>query len=111
MALDFNSLYPSTQRQFNISPDTFVCKLDKEGAEMKEIQNRFLMTGKFIRHEDEIITVSGAVFKRNQRGILPSILTAFYAKRKAAKKEMMQAQEEMDYLQKIVEQRTKAAAI
>lgn len=111
MALDFNSLYPSTQRQFNISPDTFVCKLDKDGAEMKEIQNRFLMTGKFIRKDDEIITVSGAVFKRNQKGILPSILTAFYAKRKVAKKQMMQAQEEMDYLQKIVEERTKSAAL
>lgn len=93
LALDFNSLYPSTQRQFNISPDTFIMKDKNHKAK-----------------PDEIKTVSGAVFKRNEKGILPKILTAFYAKRKAAKKEMMQAQEEADFLEKILEERMKNAS-
>jgi len=89
-ALDFNSLYPTTQRQFNISPDTFI-KKDKS----------------YIPKADEIKTVSGAVYKRNEKGILPKILTDFYAKRKAFKKEMMAADDEKAYLEKILEERLK----
>ena len=92
LALDFNSLYPTTQRQFNISPDTYI-KKDKS----------------YTPKADEIKTVSGAVYKRNEKGLLPKILTDFYAKRKGFKKVMMAADDEINYLENVYERRTSKA--
>lgn len=88
IALDFASLYPTTMRQFNISPDTYV-KKDKD----------------YIPKADEIKCASGAVYKRNEEGILPKILTNFYNQRKAYKKEMKIATQEMYDLMDIYESR------
>lgn len=87
-AFDFASLYPTTQRQFNISPDTFI---------KKDIN--------YVPNPDEIKTVSGAVYKKSEQGILPMILTEFYGKRKAYKRKMMEADEEKEYLSAILEKR------
>lgn len=88
VALDFASLYPTTMRQFNISPDTFITK-DKN----------------YIPGPDEMKTTSGAVYKRNVQGILPKILTDVYNQRKAYKKEMKIALSEMHELEHILEKR------
>lgn len=88
IALDFASLYPTTMRQFNISPDTFI-KKDKE----------------YEPKSDEIKCVTGAVYKRNEEGMLPKILTSFYNQRKAYKKEMKVATQEMYDLEDIYERR------
>ena len=88
IALDFASLYPTTMRQFNISPDTYV-KKDKD----------------YIPKADEIKCASGAIYKKNEEGILPKILTNFYNQRKAYKKEMKIATQEMYDLMDIYESR------
>lgn len=92
IALDFASLYPSTIRQFNISPDTYK-GLDKE----------------HIRQPDEIKTISGAVYERNRDGFVPKILTDFYMQRKVFKKEMQIAEKEKGYLEEVLERRLKTA--
>lgn len=92
MALDFASLYPTTMRQFNMSPDTFVCK----NADYKPSGN-------------EIKTVSGAVYRRDVEGLMPKILADFYAKRKEYKKKMKADIQEKADLESILEKRTKAA--
>lgn len=88
VALDFASLYPTTMRQFNISPDTFVCK-DKN----------------YVPGKDEIKCSSGAVYRRDEVGMLPKILTKFYKQRKSYKKEMKIALQEMYDLEDIYEER------
>jgi DNA polymerase elongation subunit (family B) len=88
IALDFASLYPTTMRQFNISPDTFI-KKDKN----------------HVRKDDEIKTSSGAVYQRNKEGILPKIITEVYNKRKSYKKEMKKMIEEKYYLKDILNKR------
>jgi DNA polymerase elongation subunit (family B) len=88
IALDFASLYPSTIRQFNISPDTFMGK---------DIN--------YQRKEDEIKTISGAVYTRQFDGFVPKILTDFYKQRKMFKKEMQIAEKEMGELEEILERR------
>lgn len=88
VALDFASLYPTTMRQFNISPDTFI-KKDKD----------------YVPADDEMKTTSGAVYKRNVQGVLPKILTDVYNQRKAYKKEMKIATSEMHELEQILEKR------
>lgn len=88
IALDFASLYPTTMRQFNISPDTFICK-DKN----------------HVRKDNEIKCTSGAVYRNDYEGFLPKILTDFYNQRKAYKKEMMIAIDEKYKLEEIYERR------
>ena len=88
IALDFASLYPTTMRQFNISPDTYI-KKDKN----------------YHASEHEIKCVSGAIYKKDFEGFIPKILTDFYTQRKKYKKEMMIAIDEKYYLQDIYEKR------
>ena len=88
IALDFASLYPTTIRQFNISPETFIEKNKNHK-----------------RQADEIMCTSGAVYKRNLPGFIPKICTDFYMQRKAYKKEMMTAIDEKYHLIEIYEKR------
>jgi len=90
VALDFASLYPTTMRQFNISPDTFIKK-----------------DPNYTPKDDEMKTITGAVYKRDEPGILPRILTDVYNQRKAYKKEMQIAEEEMHELEDILNNRMK----
>ena len=94
MCCDYASLYPTTCRQFNISPDTFLFK-DKN----------------FVPTENEIKCVSGAVYTNKYKGFIPKILDDFYAKRKQFKKKMTIAQEEGYELEEIIERRKKQMGI
>lgn len=94
LTADYASLYPSTIRQFNISPDTLLFK-DKN----------------HVPTEDEIKCVSGAVYTNKFKGFIPKILDDFYAKRKEYKKNMVIAQEEGYELEAVLERRKKAAAL
>ena len=88
LALDFASLYPTTMRQFNISPDTFITK-DKGRTP----------------NEKEIKCCSGATYSKEAEGFIPKILTDFYTQRKSYKKEMMTAIDEKYHLMDIYERR------
>ena len=84
IALDFASLYPTTMRQFNISPETFV---------LKNKNHR--------RKDNEIVCTSGAVYRNDFEGFIPKILSDFYAQRKRYKKDMMIAIDETHELEDI----------
>lgn len=88
LTCDYASLYPTTCRQFNISPDTFMFK-DKN----------------YVPKADEIKTVSGAVYTGKFKGFIPKILDDFYAKRKSFKKKMVKSQEDYEELEEILKER------
>ena len=90
LTIDYASLYPTTQRQFNISPDTYMFK-DKN----------------YNPPDDEIKCVNGSVFTNKFRGFIPRILDDFYAQRKKYKKNMIRAQEEKLEMDEILERRLK----
>jgi DNA polymerase elongation subunit (family B) len=81
---DFASLYPSTMRQWNISPETFKGK----GSEIEELQ------------EGWIRTASGAIFDNTEDSVFRSILTEYYSKRKESKGKSFELAKEIDYLEK-----------
>lgn len=89
-SLDFASLYPSTMRQFNISSETFKGKVDPKTYRPKE---------------NEILCSSGAVYDKSFKGIIPRILTDYYAKRKQAKNDKKEANQEYENLKHILETR------
>jgi DNA polymerase elongation subunit (family B) len=83
---DFASLYPSTMRQWNISPEAYKGK----NVDVKE---------------GWIKTASGAVFDNAEDSVMRSILTEFYSKRKESKKKSFDLEKEIDFLEKILVQK------
>jgi DNA polymerase elongation subunit (family B) len=80
---DFASLYPSTMRQWNISPETF--------------------RGKNVDLRDGWIkTASGSVFDNSEDSILRTVLTDYYSRRKQSKNKSFELEKEIDFLQKVL---------
>jgi DNA polymerase elongation subunit (family B) len=82
---DFASLYPSTMRQWNISPETFIGKNIDIPAD-----------------KDWILTASGAVFDNSKDSVMRSVLSTFYSKRKESKSKAFVIEKEIDQLRKIL---------
>lgn len=94
-SLDFASLYPSIMRQFQISPESY----------------RFNdLTGAYKPKSNEIKTSSGAVYVKDPNAIVPAMCTEYYARRKAAKNQRKQCDQEMEDLIKVYHRRLKNAA-
>lgn len=84
---DFASLYPTTQRQFFIAPETFVGIQDEK--DKSKCSN-----GRPIDLEKHVLCVNGVVFEKRKSPTL-IMLEDVYADRKKNKKIMMQKKEEL----------------
>jgi DNA polymerase elongation subunit (family B) len=97
---DFASLYPSIMRQFNISPESFLCKVDPDWDKLKPAVLKSLTKGEKIvsrqtkeekdkildsHQEDKIVSVTGTVFS-SKESVFKVILTRLYSERKLYKK-------------------------
>lgn len=83
---DFASLYPSIMRQMNISPESFIKKVDPAEKD-KEKSN------------DTIVSVTGAVYHTG-KSILKDILTRLYSQRKEYKKKSFELQQKAYEMEK-----------
>ena len=84
---DFASLYPTTQLQFFIAPETFVGIEDPK-------KRGFCDNGREIDLSKHVLCVNGAVFEKRKSPTL-NMLEDVYADRKKAKKVMMDKKEEL----------------
>jgi DNA polymerase elongation subunit (family B) len=84
---DFASLYPTTQRQFYISPENFVGIKDSKNPEV-------CTNGRVIDRENHVVCVNGSVFEKRMSTTL-KMLEDVYADRKKNKKIMMEKKEEL----------------
>ena len=84
---DFASLYPTTQLQFFIAPETFVGIEDPK-------KKGFCDNGREIDLSKHVLCVNGAVFEKRISPTL-NMLKDVYADRKKAKKVMMDKKEEL----------------
>ena len=84
---DFASLYPTTQRQFYIAPETFI------GVQDEKNKNK-CTNGVTINLKKHVICVNGVVFEKRKSPTL-TMLEDVYADRKKAKKVMMDKKEEL----------------
>jgi DNA polymerase elongation subunit (family B) len=83
---DFASLYPSVMRQMNISPESFLKKVEPEKRE-KEKSN------------DTIVSVTGAVYS-TERSILKDVLTRLYSQRREYKSKSFELQQKAYEMEK-----------
>lgn len=88
--LDFASLYPTTIRQFNISPETY------------KFTDR---TGSYIPKPNEIKTTSGAVYDNSFKGLIPRVLTKYFNARKESKMHKKLCAAEHEALKEILDRR------
>jgi len=84
---DFASLYPTTQRQFFIAPETFVGLQDEKDKSK-------CTNGRPIDPEKHVLCVNGVVFEKRKSPTL-NMLEDVYADRKKAKKVMMDKKEDL----------------
>jgi DNA polymerase elongation subunit (family B) len=84
---DFASLYPTTQRQFYIAPETFVGIQDEK--DKSKCSN-----GRQIDLDKHVVCVNGVVFEKRSSPTL-RMLEDVYADRKKNKNIMMQKKEEL----------------
>jgi len=88
-AFDFASLYPSIMRQFNISPDAYIEKVNKS-----EIDKR--------REDKNVIVCANGVVYNNDDSILRKILGDLYDQRKNYKKTSYEYYTKADNLKKLL---------
>jgi DNA polymerase elongation subunit (family B) len=103
--IDVNSLYPSTMRTLNISPEVIVGQFSNKNEDFEHIKNGspFEITLEFDRIGKRItkpanewkdifinngwaVSGFGTVFNQNKMGIIPALLTQWFAERKKFKK-------------------------
>jgi len=88
-AFDFASLYPSIMRQFNISPDAYIEKINQS-----EIDTR--------RNDKNVIVCDNGVVYKTEDSILRKILSDLYNKRKDYKKTSYEYYTKAENLKKII---------
>ena len=87
---DFASLYPSIMRQLNVSPDSFIRKVDPNNADAE-------------KRDDRIVSVTGAVYRKDE-SILKNILTDLYNQRRTYKKRYFELEVKADELRKKIKE-------
>jgi len=110
--LDFASLYPTTMRQFNISPETYkgtVCEYRTDFTQkQKEEHHRIVEEYRRTKLKPgEILCSSGAIYDNTYVGIIPKILTHYFALRKASKAQRKEVDAERKSLHEVMEERKK----
>jgi DNA polymerase elongation subunit (family B) len=93
---DFSSLYPRTQLQFFISPETFIGVRDDKDPEWCMNGNQRVKIDK----NNHVVCVNGVVFEKRNSPTL-NMLTEVFAERKKNKNIMMSKKED---LQKVLEE-------
>ncbi len=76
---DFASLYPSVMRQMNVSPESFIKKVDPDKRDKE-------------KSDKTIVSVTGAVYD-TERSILKEVLTRLYSQRREYKKKSFELQQ------------------
>lgn len=93
-SFDFESLYPSLEEQHNISPETFVKRVQLTPWQV--INDKFDDVKKMAKENDWVITGNGCLYLKNPQGFLPKQMTRLKKKRKEYKKKMFEAEHAMN---------------
>jgi intein/homing endonuclease len=114
-SLDIASLYPSTMRSLNISPETITGQFiegadaykeifeesDKDISFKEEKSGKFYTAPakkwkKFLKKNNWTVSGCGTTFHQDYDGVIPSILTQWFTERKEYKKKMFEASQRGD---------------
>ena len=98
VSFDLNSLYPNIIVQWNMSPETIV-KGDIGDAGVEHYLNYHGSESDPVHpvHRDEknyAVSTNGALYRKKEDGVIPSIIVDYYDERRVVKKNMLAAEQE-----------------
>lgn len=123
VSVDLDSLYPHLIMQYNISPETFVDQIEEFKQicfgtfdyESKKYQIEpngercvdLIFDGyidenkmKILKNQNVAFSGSGCLYNRSSQGFLPYLMETMYNDRKAYKKKMLKAEQELEVIKK-----------
>ena len=87
VSFDLNSLYPHLIMQYNISPETFVGKIEFPSID-------YMLEGHWeYRNSAVAYTANGCTYRKDKQGFLPALMEKMYDDRVAYKKKMLEAKQ------------------
>lgn len=90
VSFDLNSLYPHLIMQYNISPETFVSKVDFPSID-------FLLEGTWEYRDGSVAyAANGCTYRRDKQGFLPALMEKMYVDRTEYKKKMLDAKKSFE---------------
>lgn len=95
-SFDFDSLYPHLIMGWNISPETYLGRVDFDAIESFKrgtFDRDVAALQPMLKERDAILAGNGCLFSRSKRGFLPQLMEKMYEDRKAYKKKMLEAKQ------------------
>jgi DNA polymerase elongation subunit (family B) len=89
--IDATALYPSIMMSLNISPETYIGKVDTS-------VDRMLAGEYLVVPDDKCLSASGAVFDKTKPGLVVTMIKSLFDKRKTAKTQMNALKSELEVL-------------
>ena len=97
MGFDANSLYPNIIVQYNMSPETYVDHISVPGLSPESILKTFQVE---VPDSNLAVAGNGSCYRKDKRGIIPTIVDELYNKRIAIKETMLRYQKELETISK-----------
>ena len=91
VSFDLNSLYPSLIRFLNISPETLVDRKHPGANVERMIQKKADLS----YSEDFAVAANGAMYRKDEVGFMPKLVTRIYNERREYKNTMLQKKQEL----------------
>lgn len=91
VAFDLNSLYPHLMMQYNMSPETYL------QHEHEYVNQDMILNGEYKNNNKSMsVAANGSCFSNEKRGMIPEIISSYYANRKTIKTEMLEVEKQIE---------------
>ncbi len=91
VSLDLNSLYPNCVCQYNLSPETIIDLSEDVNQEEIDIK---ILNKEITPNKDYIMSGSGQYFRKDIKGLFPTLMENMYSDRKIIKKQMIEVKKQ-----------------
>jgi len=91
VSFDFETLYTSIIRQYNISPETFIDNhIQLCSNDIKLENEKYIQAFEMSKDMDATLTSNGSMYSREKKGVIPLLIGNMFDKRKSEKKKMIE---------------------